>query len=241
MHAVPGPVLGPAQHPRRQPPDVHGQQLAAHLGLAAEERHVLVVGVERIGELHQPGDRLEHASGGVTRGLGEMRPREALADHHGLGFLANTRPNATAGQRSLTVAATEAPAGRDRRATDASRLRRPSSPPRLAARERDPPEFDPYLNDPDGWGVSMAQMTEMMLPCLDAAGVSSIAEVGAFAGDLTRVLRRVGGRRRRPRGGDRPGAPAGARAAGRRAPGARADPPDQPRGAARRSRCPTRS
>jgi hypothetical protein len=47
---------------------------------------------------------------------------------------------------------------------------------------------DPYLNDPDRWGVSMAQHAELMLPCLDAAGVKSIAEVGAFAGDLTRVL-----------------------------------------------------
>ena len=34
----------------------------------------------------------------------------------------------------------------------------------------------------------MAQHAELMLPCLDAAGVRSIAEVGAFAGDLTRVL-----------------------------------------------------
>jgi SAM-dependent methyltransferase len=50
------------------------------------------------------------------------------------------------------------------------------------------PEFDPYLNDPERWGVSLAQMAEVMLPCLDAAGVRSIAEVGAFAGDLTRVL-----------------------------------------------------
>ena len=49
-------------------------------------------------------------------------------------------------------------------------------------------EFDPYLNDPERWGVSLAQMAEIMLPCLDAAGVRSIAEVGAFAGDLTRVL-----------------------------------------------------
>jgi Methyltransferase domain len=48
--------------------------------------------------------------------------------------------------------------------------------------------FDPYLNDPDGWGVSMAQVAEIMLPCLDAAGVGSIVEIGAFAGDLTRVL-----------------------------------------------------
>jgi Methyltransferase domain len=50
------------------------------------------------------------------------------------------------------------------------------------------PDFEPYLNDPERWGVSLAQMAEIMLPCLDAAGVSSIAEVGAFAGDLTRVL-----------------------------------------------------
>jgi hypothetical protein len=50
------------------------------------------------------------------------------------------------------------------------------------------PEFDPYLNDPARWGVSMAQVTELMLACLDAAAVKSIAEVGAFAGDLTRVL-----------------------------------------------------
>jgi hypothetical protein len=53
---------------------------------------------------------------------------------------------------------------------------------------RQPPEFDPYLNDPDGWGVSLAQMTELLAPCLNAAGVRSVAEVGAFAGDLTRVL-----------------------------------------------------
>jgi Methyltransferase domain len=53
----------------------------------------------------------------------------------------------------------------------------------------DPPfEFDPYLNDPERWGVSLAQMAHIMLPCLDAAGVKSIAEIGAYAGDLTRVL-----------------------------------------------------
>jgi Methyltransferase domain len=51
-----------------------------------------------------------------------------------------------------------------------------------------PPEFDPYLNDPARWGVSMAQVREIMLAVLDAAAVKSIAEVGAYAGDLTRVL-----------------------------------------------------
>ena len=50
------------------------------------------------------------------------------------------------------------------------------------------PEFDPYLNDPDRWGVSLAQMAELICACLDAAGARSVAEVGAFAGDLTRVL-----------------------------------------------------
>jgi hypothetical protein len=51
-----------------------------------------------------------------------------------------------------------------------------------------PRQFDPYLHDPDRWGVSLAQMSELLLPCLDAAGASSVVEVGAFAGDLTRVL-----------------------------------------------------
>jgi methyltransferase family protein len=49
-------------------------------------------------------------------------------------------------------------------------------------------EFDPYLHDPSRWGVSLAQMTELLIPCLRAARVRSIAEVGAFAGDLTRIL-----------------------------------------------------
>jgi hypothetical protein len=34
----------------------------------------------------------------------------------------------------------------------------------------------------------MAQHAEVMLPCLDAAGARSVVEVGAFAGDLTRLL-----------------------------------------------------
>jgi Methyltransferase domain len=50
------------------------------------------------------------------------------------------------------------------------------------------PKFDPYLNDPDRWGVSLAQMSELLIPLLDAVGASSVAEIGAFAGDLTRVL-----------------------------------------------------
>lgn len=48
--------------------------------------------------------------------------------------------------------------------------------------------FDPYEHDPERWGTSLSQSAELMLPCLDAAGVRSIVEVGAYAGDLTRVL-----------------------------------------------------
>src|SRR4051812_37455478 len=47
---------------------------------------------------------------------------------------------------------------------------------------------DPFRHDQNRWGVSMAQSAELMLPCLEAAGVRSIVEVGAFAGDLTEVL-----------------------------------------------------
>jgi hypothetical protein len=49
-------------------------------------------------------------------------------------------------------------------------------------------EFDPYRNDPQRWGVSLAQAAEILLPCLDAAGARHVVEIGAFAGDLTRVL-----------------------------------------------------
>lgn len=49
-------------------------------------------------------------------------------------------------------------------------------------------DVDPYLNDPSHWAVSMAHHAEVMLPCLETAGVKSIVEVGAYAGDLTRLL-----------------------------------------------------
>lgn len=48
--------------------------------------------------------------------------------------------------------------------------------------------FDPYLHDPDRWGASLVQLAEILLPCLDAVEAHSVVEVGAFAGDLTRVL-----------------------------------------------------
>jgi hypothetical protein len=49
-------------------------------------------------------------------------------------------------------------------------------------------DFDPYSSDPDRWGTSLAQSAELLLPCLDAARARSVVEIGAFAGDLTRVL-----------------------------------------------------
>lgn len=49
-------------------------------------------------------------------------------------------------------------------------------------------EFDPYVNDPLRWGASMAHHVELVIPCLDAVAARSVVEVGAYAGDLTRVL-----------------------------------------------------
>ena len=47
---------------------------------------------------------------------------------------------------------------------------------------------DPYENDPAHWGHSLANLAEILLGCLDARGAKSVVEVGAYAGDLTRVL-----------------------------------------------------
>jgi hypothetical protein len=47
---------------------------------------------------------------------------------------------------------------------------------------------DPYRHDPARWGASLAHSAELLLPCLDAAGARSVVEIGAYAGDLTRVL-----------------------------------------------------
>jgi hypothetical protein len=49
-------------------------------------------------------------------------------------------------------------------------------------------EIDPFENDPGHWGASLANDAELLLPCLDAAGARSVVEVGAYAGDVTRVL-----------------------------------------------------
>ena len=53
-----------------------------------------------------------------------------------------------------------------------------------------PPDLDleSYADDPTGWATSLANVAEVMVPCLDAASARSVAEVGAYAGDLTRLL-----------------------------------------------------
>jgi Methyltransferase domain len=54
--------------------------------------------------------------------------------------------------------------------------------------QREQPQIDPHANDPGRWGHSLQNLAEVMLPVLDAAGVRSVVEVGAYAGDLTGVL-----------------------------------------------------
>ncbi len=59
-------------------------------------------------------------------------------------------------------------------------------------------DFDPYLHDPLHWGASMVHHSDALLSCLGAVEAGSVAEVGAYAGDLTRLLvdwaARTGGR-----------------------------------------------
>jgi SAM-dependent methyltransferase len=54
--------------------------------------------------------------------------------------------------------------------------------------ERSDPDLDPFLHDPARWAHSMAHHAELLLPSLEAAGARSVVEVGAYAGDLTRLL-----------------------------------------------------
>ena len=48
--------------------------------------------------------------------------------------------------------------------------------------------FDPYVNDIGHLGVALTNFTEIIVPCLEASGARSVAEVGAYAGDLTGLL-----------------------------------------------------
>lgn len=49
-------------------------------------------------------------------------------------------------------------------------------------------QFDPYEHDPLRWGHSMVHHSEALLGVLDAVKARSVVEVGAYAGDLTRVV-----------------------------------------------------
>ncbi len=54
--------------------------------------------------------------------------------------------------------------------------------------ERPAIDIDPYANDPGRWGASLVTLSELLLGCLDAAGARSVLEIGAYAGDVTRLL-----------------------------------------------------
>ena len=50
------------------------------------------------------------------------------------------------------------------------------------------PDYDPMETDPGRWGHSLGNLAEILFPCLDAAAPRSVVELGAYAGDLTRML-----------------------------------------------------
>jgi hypothetical protein len=47
---------------------------------------------------------------------------------------------------------------------------------------------DPMATDPARWGHSLGNLGELVLPCLDATAPRALIEVGAYAGDVTRLL-----------------------------------------------------
>jgi hypothetical protein len=49
-------------------------------------------------------------------------------------------------------------------------------------------EIDPYANDPGHWAHSLINLAELVFGCMEVAQVRTVAEVGAYAGDLTRLL-----------------------------------------------------
>jgi hypothetical protein len=51
-----------------------------------------------------------------------------------------------------------------------------------------PYDLDPHARDPGGWATSLLHNAEFVLGCLDAVGARSVIEVGAFRGELTRLL-----------------------------------------------------
>jgi Methyltransferase domain len=49
-------------------------------------------------------------------------------------------------------------------------------------------DIDPYENDPARWGSSLATQVEVLRGVVEAARPATLLEVGAYAGDLTRLL-----------------------------------------------------
>jgi hypothetical protein len=53
-----------------------------------------------------------------------------------------------------------------------------------------PFDLDPHARDPGGWATSLLHNAEFVIGCLDAVQAHSVVEVGAFMGELTRLLLR---------------------------------------------------
>jgi hypothetical protein len=49
-------------------------------------------------------------------------------------------------------------------------------------------DYDPMATDPGRWGHSLGNLGELLFACLDAAAPRALVEVGAYAGDVTRML-----------------------------------------------------
>ena len=49
-------------------------------------------------------------------------------------------------------------------------------------------EIQPFANDPGAWSASLVNNAEFVIGALDASQAKSVGEVGAYAGDLTRLL-----------------------------------------------------
>src|ERR1700744_780078 len=49
-------------------------------------------------------------------------------------------------------------------------------------------DYDPMETDPGRWGHSLGNLGELLFACLGAAEPRSLVEVGAYAGDVSRML-----------------------------------------------------
>ena len=49
-------------------------------------------------------------------------------------------------------------------------------------------DLSAYADPVGSWSTSLANVAEVLVPCLDLTGARSVAEIGAYSGDLTRLL-----------------------------------------------------